>query len=237
MLATLRHHWHATVPPYLGQIAKYRGFVSMYGCRFDVSSPAVSKALAGIMVQGNYEGFELEAIERFLNPELPIVECGGAMGITACVANRRLKRPADHRVVEPNPISWPLLEANRRLNGAQFTIVQAAIGYDAATVAIEPNHDILCATIGTGAVEVPTTSLAEQAGDWSAITLMCDIEGIEVDMIEREADVIRRCVHTLILEVHPQLTGQPKVDAMLARVREVGLGQVWRRDNVLVCRR
>ena len=64
---------------------------------------------------------------------------------------------------------------------------------------------------GSGAtVSVPATSLeaiADEAG-FDQISLICDVEGAEVVLVERELDTLRRRVRLLLVEIHPQIIGE-----------------------------
>jgi 16S rRNA A1518/A1519 N6-dimethyltransferase RsmA/KsgA/DIM1 with predicted DNA glycosylase/AP lyase activity len=73
---------------------------------------------------GVFEKHERETIKRCLDPNLPVVEVGGCIGVVACTTNRLLQEPSKHVVVEANPDLVPVLEANRQLNQCEFVVLQ-----------------------------------------------------------------------------------------------------------------
>src|SRR5438270_4743065 len=69
------------------------------GCKFTLAGIADEQRLQFRVRR--YEVQELAALQ-YLDPALPVVELGGCMGVISCVANRRLRHPEDHVVVEAN---------------------------------------------------------------------------------------------------------------------------------------
>ena len=119
----------------------------------------------------------------------------------------RLKVPDKHVVVEANPALVPTLQKNRDINGCQFAIIEAAIGYGSDTVTFFSNGLSLVGSIYLGGGEkweVRTRtlqSIAEEAG-FDRFTLICDIEGSEIGMLENEMAFIREHVGLLLMETH-----------------------------------
>jgi len=53
-------------------------------------------------------------------------------------------------------------------------------------------------------------------------SLICDIEGNEIDLIDHESDIIKEKVSTIFVEVHPRITGQTAVDNLISRLQSLG---------------
>jgi FkbM family methyltransferase len=216
------------------------GGVGIDGCRFTVRSAAISTSRKSLLASGGYELAERQAL-RFLDPDLPLVELGGAIGVVACLANRRLRDPQRHLVLEANPRLVPLLAENRRRNGGSFRIVARALAYDQREIAFGLDEDFLAGRVGAGAdetVQVPTTTLAAllDGAGFDRCSLICDIEGMEVELVRRELDVIAHRVALLVLETHPRLAGGAGTAAMLASLERAGFEAVWRREDTIVYR-
>jgi hypothetical protein len=92
------------------------------GCVFALDDPAVNEELRYLLLSGKHEGPERRLARRYVDPALPVVELGAAMGVVSCIINRRLADPARHVVVEANPGMIPLLTRNRDRNGCRFRI-------------------------------------------------------------------------------------------------------------------
>ncbi len=207
----------------LGGLAKRRGRASVGGCQFDVADPSIDRITAGVLMRGEFERPERQAIARFLDPELPVIECGGSMGIVSCITNKRLRRPADHLVVECNPDLIPRLQRNRDLNGCAFEIVEAAIAYGRSTVTFV-RGDVVSGRVSyaEGHHTVPALTLEAVASKrtWPTWTLVCDIEGAERELFEREIDLIAQHARCIILETHRDDRGVDTLDAIASALTE-----------------
>ena len=191
------------------------------------------------MLKNDYELPERTAIARYLRRDLPVVELGGSIGVVACVTNKLLKDRKAHLVVEANPLAIPHLERNRRRNRCQFEIVNRAIAYGADTVTFRPSSNMCGNTITGEGDEPPVTVPTTQLGDlvrhrgFEQFTLVCDIEGLECDLVSNEADVLRNA-DTIIMETHARLIGLPQTMSMMTRLQELGFRVIEETGFVVV---
>jgi FkbM family methyltransferase len=222
------------------------------GCTFSVDSPVISSTLKRQLGRGSYEASEREALRRFLDPALPVVELGGSIGVVSCLTNRRLRQRRSHVVVEANPDVLPLLQENRRRNDCQFTILPRVLAYGGEHVAFFCNRtnftgssaaeSALHPSTTTGdslnTVQVAATTLEKILDDHSfaRCTLICDIEGSEGELLRHESHVIRDRVELLIVELHEWYFGTDGVDTMRAQIEDLGLRTVWRDAETFVFR-
>ena len=212
----------------IGRLVELGGnHVKLHGLDVSVDNPLISTRHKSTLYFGLYETAEIELARRYLDPDRPTVELGGSIGVVACVTNKMLKRPANHIVVEANPVLLPLLEENRRRNDCQFTIEAVAIGYGTDTIEFTVQDHFLFGRLqsaGGRSVQVPTASLSgliEKYG-FETINLLCDIEGAEVSLVENEAEVLRSRVKNLIMETHEEYLGEGPIVKMLATLKELG---------------
>ena len=209
--------------------------VSVNGFRLTMPS----RLLAGVLRMGGFEIAERQAV-RFLPTDLPLVEFGCGVGVVACIANRRLKYPERHLCIDANPDALALAARNGRDNGCGFSTLHAALAYDQPTVSFAADPSIV-----SGAIEgqfgemitVPTTTLGAvlEQKSWSGpISIVCDIEGAELDLLEREVELFRERVDTAIFELHPDCYGEAGRRRIMDRLRSAGLAERWSRDGVVV---
>ena len=217
----------------LGRVVELTGNrVRLEECRFSVDHPAIPTWRKSLFLFNRYEIEERRAIARVLDPELPVVEFGGSIGVVACITNRRLRHPGQHVVVEANGDLIPLLEQNRRRNRARFTVLHKAVAYGTPDVLFHVD-EFLSGRVqgGSGrAVRVPTVSLREilDGFGFARCTLICDIEGEEIQLVGREKDVLHDRVATLIIEMHPAVSGAEAVGETLRELEALGFVAVFR---------
>ena len=226
--------WRQGDPLSPGKFIGRRGAVArLDGCRFTLDAPEVSDDLRYLLLSGKHERPERILVKKYVNADLPLVELGGALGVVACVANNLLTRPEQHVVVEANPALIPILRGNRDRNGCRFTVLNRAIGYDRSVIRLYVNANVLISSVhGTtqDPVDVPATTLRQILDDhgFRRCTLICDIEGAEVELVRREARTLSTCVETLIMEVHDRLVGDEESAALLETLEQAGFRVIER---------
>lgn len=212
--------------------------VRLDGCRFTLDK-ALPANVVDLLLENNYEAPERKALKKYLDPELPVIELGACLGIVSCLTNRRLRQPEKHIVVEANPTLVPLLAANRERNGCSFKIVHGALSYGTDRITFKVNDNILASSLNGDqqrAVVVSTVTLQlmlDETG-FERVTLICDIEGAELQMVEHELDVIREHVSTIIMELHDRMVGDEPTQRMLERLESVGFRIVSKDRDVVV---
>ncbi len=189
--------------------------------------------------RGTYERSERALLQRWLDSQAPVVELGGGIGVVSTLVNCRLNNPTRHVVVEANPGLLPILDRQRQLNGASFTVEYAAIDYSgAATTTLNISDGFLAARVGSDGpgIQVVTTTLKRvfERHPWTGVTLICDIEGVETDLVEHEGEVIERHCRTLVIEVHPEFRTDEARARMVEALQRRGFRPVDRLRKVHV---
>lgn len=227
--------WYTSDHWWIGRLVELRGNrARLDGCLFDLSSPVIGTAQKAGFFFGNYETGERQVLSYLSGAKLALVELGGSVGVMACISSRHFSNPASHVVVEANPNLIPVLTRNRDLNCCRFTIVHAALAYDAAEVRFNVHSKFVKSSLllvdgDTQTVLVPTITLKEilDRYQFGQVILFCDIEGAEVELLARESTLIAARVKYLSLEVHPYLTGQDVVNQLLTQLAEMGFRQLY----------
>jgi FkbM family methyltransferase len=219
--------------------------VTFDGCVFALDM-IPNNAIKVSLLKQKYERFERHAVLQYIRPEYPVVELGACIGVVSCVTNRILKNPASHVVVEANPRVIPILENNRNSNHCEFEILNQALVYDLASVTFSPASDFRGTSLRENvhhsfeipSVTVPTTGLGAivTPRGYDRFTLICDIEGHEYELVNREPHILER-VDTLILETHARLIGEAKHSEMMRKLAELGFRTIDQDSFVVVMRR
>jgi FkbM family methyltransferase len=231
-----------------GKVLELRGnAIEIEGCVFGLDSPAITTPSKSKFMFGRYERPEREAVRRFVDPDLPVIEFGGSIGVISCLTNRRLLDPKAHVVVEANPALVPLLRANRDRNRCQFTVLARVVGYSGARAFfyVDQSNFVIGSTVttqpgsGVDVLQVETIDLRSivDQRNFDRVTLICDIEGGEGELLRYEADVIGARVVTLILEVHEWSMGQSRTAECLKQIAELGFRTVFSEADTYVFRK
>jgi FkbM family methyltransferase len=215
--------------------------VELDHCRFSLAEmPDTSMKLE--LLSGRYEKPEREAVLHYLQPQWSVIELGGCIGVVSCITNKLLENPANHLVLEVNPLVLPFLKSNRDANGCAFQILDKALAYDSETVTFKPLSDFWGNSLYHAGeqppVTVKTTTLENllQEHHFGSFALICDIEGQEFDLISREPETIRKA-ELIVLEVHPQILGDEKVEFLLSTLKDLGFGILSHSKNVITFRK
>ncbi|MBW3095711.1 FkbM family methyltransferase [Pseudohoeflea coraliihabitans] len=218
---------------------------SYHGIRITVPD-TVMFSLKRQLMRGMYEEAEREIIARHLDPDSPVIELGGSIGVVSAFIASRLSPRIRHRIVEANPALIDICRHNavRARAGEGTDVVWAAVAYGAQEVAFTAGENTLgsrVAPAGEGDITVPTTTLAEQiaainAGD--GYTLIMDIEAMELEVLANERGALAHC-RMAFIEFHPGLYAQEgrTVAEFFALAAEAGFEVFDQVDDVVALRR
>lgn len=252
----LASYKHTAGDWWAGKLVEIRGNkVVIDGCAFSVNNQAISTSRKSEFLFNRYEEQERDALQKFLDPALPVVEFGGSIGVVACLTNKKLKHPQKHIVVEANPDIIPLLEENRDRNKCHFTVLHRVVAYESKkgifyqdinflggraqhAFSASANLNPVFSGMVAKSVEVPTVSLQEVIDTYGfeRCTLICDIEGGEADLIAHEAELLREKVMTIIMETHEIFLGKELIEQMLLKLQVAGFALLHKKDDTCVFR-
>ena len=231
------------------EILGNKGFVS--GMEFDLNNPYIETFLKCRFLFNTYEIDAEKLIEKYIKPELPVIELVGCIGVISCLTNKKLDNKTQHIVVEAQPYLIDTLKKNRDKNKCQFEIMHAALAYDSELVDFWVNKKYFVGNstkIRTDAegfiVKVPAISLKNivEKNKFDKITLIVDIEGGETNLINNELKFMATIVDTLIIELHPAEWGagakainqlkQDLKNAGFIKIDQKGTDYVYENQNI-----
>lgn len=240
----LRHksgldEWKLPMHWIMGKIVEIKSTVTVGGLKLSVNNPAVITSTKYRFWFDNYEKDEREAVDKFLRSDYPVIELGGGIGAMACFINKKLTNSKKHIVVEANPQLAGLIEENRLKNDCDFTVVNRVVGYgrDKIPFYIDKIYVSGSAKRQTSkSIIIPSVTLREifDKYGFDVAALVCDIEGSEVELVEREIDVISEKIDLIIMETHPRITGKEKVEKMLRQLQEQGFEKILVTGDAIV---
>lgn len=233
---------------------RIRSHIAKYGSRYlyhgvEVTVPIeAGLGVCSALLRGKYESGEAAMIQRYLPPERPVIELGGSLGVVSALVGSRLNTKTQHLIVEANPEIIPICVSNassgKRI--AATRIINAALAYDCKKILFPIGNEVHANALGRAndaekIVEVETTTLGDlhkQIRGKEGYTLICDIEGAEFDLCQRESAVLAQA-GLIIVELHPKVypRGTTDEELIVTSLNNVGLDIIDKQEDVWVFRR
>lgn len=189
-----------------------------------------------------YEAPEARMVRQHIRPGMNVLELGGCMGVVSATIRSRIGPTAKRVVAEPVPRLAEICRANASIGADPGTtdVVCAAVactgGTNATFHSSDNAHSGRLARAGETGMRVATVTLDELVARLpeGPFALVCDIEGTELELLERASDALRR-TEVLILETHPRRYADPArgLESIRRRIQELGLEEVDADSNVL----
>jgi FkbM family methyltransferase len=222
------------------------------GIVFDTVHPAFSPSIKAAMLFRTHESAEIRFVRKYLGPDVDVVELGSGLGVTSAHILDRLSPGRSLTCVEANPDLLPALR--RTVDAAQArshrgaTILHGAISGAPTrererTVGLAVTASSLGSTVvghdssSHTVMEVQRVSLSTLVRGLGDYSLVIDIEGAEVFLMNEEADVLSNA-RQIVIELHPtQYAGRRISVAEMAGqlLNDLGFRLVDQRGPVLAC--
>ncbi len=241
-LRTAFQVWCETEHWWVGMLVEWTGnVVRIDSCTFRVSHPAIPTASKSLFLLKGYERAERDLLKAHLDRSHAVIELGGSVGVVACVTNKLLRDPLKHVVVEANPDLISVLTGNRDRNGCEFHVLNRALAYgkDSTTFYVDTNFLASSVQIETNrAVQVPAVTLGgiiEEYG-FDTCSLVCDIEGGELELVRHEPQVLQNHVSMIIVEIHWWRVGNEQGAEIVRTLERIGFRCLHDKDGTYVFR-
>jgi FkbM family methyltransferase len=181
--------------------------------KFGIKREGVDKSLAAAIFWGFYEAAEIRFIHKYYSGKTDVIELGGSMGI---VTSHLASIMEDNRkliAVEANPFLAETLEANVNRyikRHSHFTLLNMAIAYHSSEVALHITGNstetkaVQVVKVGENdKIIVKAIKLSEIIDQFALkmFTLVCDIEGSEIELLKYENEGLEKCVE-MFIELH-----------------------------------
>lgn len=212
--------------------------VELDGLRIHAGKDRVPKFVRNVLYKGHYEDAERALLTSCVKPGDRVLEIGCGIGVVAMLANR-LAGPGNVTSYEANTDLRSLIEANFALNGLVPNLRMRAITVDGAAVTFHRSDNVVSSSLydraeGQQEVTVESDALFDVLEELRPNTVIMDVEGAEIDLL---AEGALKGVESLLVELHPHIVGQEKIDALLASLETRGFVVTADREkNVLLKR-
>ncbi len=206
------------------------------GVKLDISN--LSPVMKNIILTGRYEAQERNLASQALTADDVVLELGGAIGFIGLYC-RKVLGVKHVTSVEANPGTLEMLRKNYRLNGLRPAVIHAAAAGRDGELELDVGGEFWENSLtGSSAnrIRVPAHSLRSLVSQMpmSPTVLICDIEGAEqyLDFTQLPPSVTR-----IIMELHPEMIGQDRVDDLVQRLEGEGFRVVRSESGTSLFRR
>ena len=135
--------------------------ITSAGCDVDTSHAAISPSIKASLFWGLYESAEIRLVQRYLRPDLDVVELGSSLGVVACHIRRILSPDRRLVCVEADSSLLPILTSTLQRNACagNLTIVAGAIDYRArgSAGALRPGSTSIEGRLAVRAIPAPVS--------------------------------------------------------------------------------
>jgi FkbM family methyltransferase len=192
---------------------------------------------------GFYESAEMRLIKKYIFKNIPVIELGASLGIVSSHINQYINIETSYTVVEANPYLIDFIKQNilrHNDNKVNFNIINSAIAYNTLgkiEMAISSNNTE--STLIKNNQKNISNSTVINAISLSSIvlepyTLICDIEGAEIDIFKYDKIGLDKCKN-LFIELHNTHFNKKKYsvsDLQNIIVNDLGFNLIERDGNV-----
>ncbi|MBF9049684.1 FkbM family methyltransferase [Roseobacter sp. HKCCD9010] len=223
----LRLYWHRMMKTSL---------ITMDGVRVHADADRVPRPVRNGLFKGTYEDAERALMARVLKSGCKVLEIGGGIGLVGLIA-ARIAGSGQVTSYEANPLMKPMIEANYALNSIAPDLRMKAITVDGKPVSFHQSDNVISSSLYQRAetqttVTVESDALADVLVELAPDVVIMDVEGAEIDLL---ANLSLDGVKALVVELHPHIVGQQKIDNLLASLAERGFETTGNmRNNVLL---
>lgn len=184
-----------------------------------------------LLQKDNYESKEAEAALKAVKSSDIVMELGGGLGFMSSLIMMN-RKPEAYHLFEANPALIPYIRAVHRFNGLEgIDVRNAMLDTEAAEAAnFYVRNDFLASSMAddlgdaNGGVirveQIPVLAINAVMREIKPSFLVCDIEGAEARILPK-ADL--SSLRAVLIELHPQTTGQSGIQAVFDVMHAHGL--------------
>lgn len=160
---------------------------------------------------GIYEKDEIYLVNKMDIKDSTVLELGGCLGVLSTILNKKLAKPQNHIVIEPNPELIDTITYNKLHNNCKFKIENCVISknglhttftcYDKAVAGSAHRRDNF--EKNPRKYEIKNKTLDDYDHKFDVIVM--DIEGGELQFLYENHEYIKKNTKYIMLEIHERL--------------------------------
>jgi len=176
-----------------------------------------------LLFKRTYEDQERELISEILTQESRVLEIGSGIGLISLIA-RKIATNGTVRSYEANLAMEPVIRKNYALNGLEPDLIMKAVSTDGKDLTFFLDKNVI-ASSAINRDEDHSETIVKSAKfnsilkEYCPDTVIIDVEGAEIFILDCK---LLTSVKNLVVELHPHVVGQEKIDALLEKLEGFG---------------
>lgn len=198
-------------------------FVKIEGIKIPILKDKLSKTSQVLVCTGFYEKEELKLVKHLLDKNDVVMELGTGLGLLSSYCAQKI---GSQRVFtyEANPALEAYIRQTHQLNSVAPNLTICLLGERSGEQTFYVNKNFISSsTVPKNSydkpIQVPVKSFNEEAYRINPTFLILDIEGGEYELL-KFADL--HTIKKIVIEVHPNVIGQKKVDFVMSKLKTAG---------------
>lgn len=208
-------------------------FAQLDGVKVPIRGSFLTPKMRRHLMKGGYERAERKILAQLVKEGDQVVELGASLGIVTTLLKKKVGASGRVVAVEPNELLRPHFERQLSVNGETAQLVQALgcplwdgpLPEHVREQRFAPVANSLSGRAagneGAEMVWLTLREVAEKGGIGSPTVIVIDVEGGEEIWCDH-APGFPSSVKTVIVEVHPHLTGKEKADGCVKALEREG---------------
>lgn len=201
--------------------------VSLDGLRLIAYRRDIPKHVSQMLIRGDYEWPERQAVSRLLRPDDRVLEIGSCVGVVA-LTMARIVGAQNVLAFEPNPLAAKIARENFALNALPVELTNAAVGAQDGTLDLHISKDSWLGAscrrhLDGRVVTTRVRAIADVIAEFKPSVLVVDAEGMEEELLPACPLAALRAV---VVEMHPDVIGEHGVERLGRHMRGSGFMRV-----------
>lgn len=200
--------------------------ITLDGIRISTEKESLPRFVRSSLFKGTYESHERTLARALLRPGDRVLEIGTGIGVVSLLS-ASICGEGNVLSYEANPRLEEIIRKNYALNGLTPNLRMRAITTDGQPVTFFRSDNIVSSSTKDRGGHSETLTVASDPLDdviaqhRPGVVIM-DVEGAEIELLSgSNLDGVRH----IVVEIHPHITGQEKITAMLMKLESTGFSR------------
>lgn len=199
---------------------------SLDGIKISTNKQSIPRSVRSAIFKGSYESHERKLVRKLLRQGDRVLEVGTGIGMISLLS-AKICGSENILSYEANPILEQVIRGNYALNGLSPNLRMRAITLDGQPITFFRSDNIVSSSTTDRGRHAETLTVESDCLDVVIAEhhpkiLIMDVEGAEIELLSNSN---LTGIRHIIVEIHPHITGDEKITAMLDRLETIGFKQ------------